>query len=70
MGTSRFPINEKYGEIERFKTLMKTLPFKYKNISPEDKYLLQSKNPPTVKINFYENIEKLKSNNLFLKSRK
>ena len=55
----RFPINEKYGEIERFKTLMKTLPFKYKNISPEDKYLLQSKNPPTVKINFYENIENL-----------
>ena len=55
----RFPINEKYGEIERFKTLMKTLPFKYKNISPEDKYLLQSKNPPIVKINFYENIENL-----------
>ena len=23
----RFPINEKYGEIERFKTLMKTLAF-------------------------------------------
>ena len=30
----RFPINEKYGEIQRFKTLMKTLPFKYKNIFP------------------------------------
>ena len=28
----RFPINEKYGEINRFKTLMKTLPLKYKNI--------------------------------------
>ena len=42
-GLPRFPINEKYGEIKRFKTLMKTLPFKYKNISPEDRYLLKSK---------------------------
>ena len=39
----RFPINEKYGELKRFNTLMKTLPFKYKKIYPEDKYLLQSK---------------------------
>ena len=29
---------------------MKTLPLKYKKIIPEDKYLLQSKNPPKVKI--------------------
>ena len=28
---------------------MKTLPFKYKNIIPEDRYLLQSKNPPKIK---------------------
>ncbi len=55
----RFPINEKYGEINRFKTLMKTLPFKYRKIYPEDKYLLQSKNPPVVKIEFYENIQNL-----------
>ena len=26
----RFPINEKYGEIERFKTILNTLPLKYK----------------------------------------
>ncbi len=55
----RFPINEKYGELNRFKTLMKTLPFKYEKITPEDKYLLQSKNPPNVKIFFKENINKL-----------
>ena len=55
----RFPINEKYGEIERFKTLMKTLPFKYKKIIPGDKYLLQSKNPPKIEIEFYENIDNL-----------
>ena len=61
----RFPINEKYGEIKRFNTLMKTLPFKYKSISPNDKYLLQSKNPPKVKIEFHENIKNFKQINCF-----
>ncbi len=55
----RFPINEKYGEISRFKTLMKTLPFKYKKIIPEDKYLLKNYNPPKVEILFEENINNL-----------
>ena len=58
-GLPRFPINEKYGEIKRFKTLMRTLPFKYKNIIPEDRYLVQSKNPPNVKIEFNEDIKNL-----------
>tara|TARA_B100000963_G_scaffold361805_1_gene399789 strand:+ start:8049 stop:8981 length:933 start_codon:yes stop_codon:yes gene_type:complete len=61
----RFPINEKYGEIKRFKTLMKTLPFKYQKIIPEDKYLLQSQNPPNVKIFFNDNIDNLKNINCF-----
>ena len=61
----RFPINEKYGELERFKTLMKTLPLKYKNITPEDRYLLQSKNPPNVRIQFYDNIKNLSQINCF-----
>ena len=39
----RFPINEKYGEIKRFKTLMKTLPLNMKNIKPEDRYLFSQK---------------------------
>ena len=57
----RFPINEKYGEIKRFNSLTKTLPFKYKEILPNEKYLLQNENPPKVQINFYENIENLKA---------
>ena len=56
----RYPINEKYGEINRFKSLTKTLPFKYKKIYPEEKYLLKDKNPPNVKIEFYD-IKNLKS---------
>ena len=61
----RFPINEKYGEYSRFISLTKTLPFKYKKILPEEKYLLKNENPPNVKIEFYENIENLKSINCY-----
>ncbi len=56
----RFPINEKYGEIARFKTLVKTLPLKYKAIYPEERYLLQAKNPPNVRIEFYEDVKNFK----------
>jgi len=61
----RFPINEKYGEIKRFISLTKTLPFKFKEIIPKEKYLTQDKNPPKVKIKFYENINNLKSLNCY-----
>ena len=61
----RFPINEKYGEIKRFSTLVKTLPFKYKKIKPEDKYLIQSKNPPRVNIEFHEGYKNLNQINCF-----
>ena len=61
----RFPINEKYGEIDRFTTLMKTLPLKYKSISPEDRYLLQTKNPPKIIVEFHNNIKNLKQINCF-----
>jgi len=57
----RFPINEKYGEIKRFNSIIKTLPFKFKKIVPNEMYLLQDKNPPKVKIIFYDNIKNLKS---------
>ena len=55
----RYPINEKYGEMNRFRTLMKTLPLKYKSIAPNERYLTNTKNPPNIKIEFYENINKI-----------
>ena len=61
----RFPINEKYGEIKRFSTITNSLPFKYKQILPEEKYLIDNMNPPKVKINFYEGIKNLKSLNCY-----
>ncbi len=58
----RYPINEKYGEIKRFKGLLKTLPLKYEYLEPEEKYLRNSDNPPKVIIKFldeYKNINQL-----------
>ena len=39
---------------------MRTLPFKFKQIKPNDMFLLQSNNPPRVIIEFFENIKNLK----------
>ena len=61
----RFPINEKYGETERFKTILKTLPFPYKSIQPEERYISDKNNPPKVNIQFYDNIKNLKNINCF-----
>ena len=41
--------------------MTKTLPFKYKKILPEEKYLFAANNPPDVQIEFYDNIKNLKS---------
>ena len=61
----RFPINEKYGEMKRFKQLLRTLPLKYKKITPEEKYLKDENNPPKVKITFLEDIPNLKNINCY-----
>ena len=55
----RFPINEKYGKVERFKTIINTLPFKYVKLLPEEKYINNSTNPPLVTIEFNDDIKNL-----------
>ena len=57
----RYPINEKYGELERFKLLLNTLPLKVKSITPTERYINNSNNPPNIIINFYEDIKGLKN---------
>ena len=56
----RFPINEKYGDLKRFNTLIKTLPFKYEYILPEEKHLTLQNNPPEVQVKFFKDIKNLK----------
>ena len=61
----RFPINEKYGEIKRFKTILNTLPFKFKKITPEEKYILNENNPPKVSVEFFEDMKNIKLINCY-----
>ena len=49
----RFPINEKYGDLERFKFLVNLLPLQYKKISPEEK-IINDNNPPLMKVEFFK----------------
>tara|TARA_B110000211_G_scaffold227339_1_gene282057 strand:+ start:1028 stop:2071 length:1044 start_codon:yes stop_codon:yes gene_type:complete len=61
----RFSINEKYGEIKRFKLILKTVPLKYKSIIPSEKYINSKTNPPVVTIEFFENIKNIKLLNCY-----
>ncbi len=61
----RFPINEKYGKIDRFENLLKTIPFPYKEILPKETYLSDQNNPPNVKIIFFENLLNLSNINCY-----
>ena len=61
----RFPINEKYGDLERFSFLLKLLPLEYKSILPEDKYVLKNDNPPKTVVEFFEEQENLEKINCF-----
>tara|TARA_Y100000389_G_scaffold173252_1_gene182296 strand:- start:122 stop:1054 length:933 start_codon:yes stop_codon:yes gene_type:complete len=61
----RFPINEKYGKIERFKTLLKTLPFKYVKILPEERYITNASNPPKISIEFFKDLKNYKMINCY-----
>ena len=57
----RFPINEKYGDLKRFESIINLLPFYYNNIFPKEKYLINEKNPPKIFIEFFPEQENLKN---------
>ena len=61
----RFPINEKYGNLKRFKSIIQTLPFPYENITPENRYLKKNDNPPDIKIKFFDNLINIKNINCY-----
>ncbi len=61
----RFPINEKYGELKRFKEVISYLPLQYKIIKPEDKFMQNNKNPPKMSIEFFKDQKNLENINCF-----
>tara|TARA_Y100000591_G_C21787491_1_gene674640 strand:- start:844 stop:1488 length:645 start_codon:yes stop_codon:yes gene_type:complete len=56
----RFPINENYGEINRFSSIIKTYPLEYKNLLPKEKKLSKINNPPSFSVEFFENQKNIK----------
>ena len=58
----RFPINEKYGDLKRFKFLINLYPLQYKNLYPEEKYLIINDNPPKFSVDFF--VEQKRINNI------
>ena len=50
----RFPINEKYGELKRFNSIIKYFPLEFKKLFPEEKQLTKNTNPPKFKVEFFD----------------
>jgi len=62
---SRFPINEKYGELKRFKSIINSFPLEYKRVKPEEKKISGSNNPPNFSVEFFNNQKNLKNINCY-----
>ena len=61
----RFPINEKYGDLKRFKFLINLYPLQYKSLYPEEKYLTINNNPPKFSVNFFDEQTNINNINCF-----
>ena len=61
----RFPINEKYGDLKRFKFLINLNPLQYKFLYPEDKYLSNKNNPPKFSVEFFNEQKNINNINCF-----
>jgi hypothetical protein len=62
---SRFPINENYGETERFKSIINSFPLEYKKLSPEEKKISNSNNPPKFIVEFFDTQKNLQNINCY-----
>ena len=50
----RFPINEKYGDLARFKFLINLHPLQFKSMSPKNKMVENKNNPPNFSVEFFK----------------
>ena len=60
----RFPINEKYGDLKRFKFLINLYPLQYKVLYPEEKYIINN-NPPKFLVEFFDEQKNINNINCF-----
>ena len=61
----RFPINEKYGDLKRFKSLINYAPLEYKSLRPEEKKINEKNNPPKLIIEFFDEQKNINNINCY-----
>ena len=61
----RFPINEKYGDLKRFKFLINLYPLQYKTLLPIEKYITKNNNPPKFSVKFFNEQNNFSNINCF-----
>ena len=61
----RFPINEKYGDLKRFKFLINLQPLQFKSLRPNEKYLTKNNNPPNFSVEFFKEQKNINNINCF-----
>ena len=61
----RFPINEKYGDLKRFRSLINYFPLQYKILNPEEKKLNNNENPPKFSVEFFSEQKNIKNINCY-----
>ena len=61
----RFPINEEYGELKRFSSIINYFPLEYKKLLPLEKQLSKSTNPPKFTVEFFKEQKNLNNINCY-----
>ena len=61
----RFPINEKYGDLKRFKSLINYNPLEFKSILPDEKKITDKNNPPQLVVEFFDEQKNIKNINCY-----
>jgi peptidoglycan/xylan/chitin deacetylase (PgdA/CDA1 family) len=57
----RFPINEKYGDLERFKSVINYATLEYQIILPDEKKIDDQSNPPELIVKFFKEQKNIKN---------
>ena len=61
----RFPINENYGKLKRFYSIINSFPLEYEQLLPLEKKLSAESNPPNFKVKFFKEQDNIKNINCY-----
>ena len=61
----RFPINENYGDLKRFNSILNSFPLEYDQLFPLEKKLSAENNPPNFKVKFFSEQNNVKDINCY-----